>query len=63
MLMGLKVIFTMFPLPLNGNAGAIDVAVSMYSSPFWVKLFSAMNIGGEFEESCRTPFACDSTPS
>ena len=42
---------TICPLPLNDDAGAIDVATNLYSPLVWVRLFSAMNMGGEEDDS------------
>ena len=53
---------TICPLPLNDDAGAIDVATNLYSPLVWVRLFSAMNMGGEEDDSCRTPSEKVSTP-
>jgi hypothetical protein len=60
--MGLKIILIMFPLPVKGDAGPIDVAANLYSPLLWVRLFSAVNIGGEFEDSWSTPSGKVSTP-
>ena len=60
-LVGVKVILAMFPLPLNAGAGAVDVATNLYSPMFWLRLFDAINMGAK-GVSCRMPSGWVSMP-